>query len=269
MRKSIIVFLVLVVSAIVVTACNMDNASQSQSKESALIESIRDNDLENVVIPHRIDDLSRMQMVQKLGFRAWELDLNYYLEGETSVFRVKHNHDSLQAPTLEEYLRQAHLENVDKLWFDVKNLTNDNFEGIALRMQQLDSIFGLKNRVIFESSNTSMVLKQFREDGWQTAYYLPYWSIDKWIKANDTTAQKQYAESLSQQLEMQNVVAISFDVTCYPFVKEYLENIIPVDIVYHTWDLSLKLNDPKFIEKYKEKSYSKDARIRTVLIPID
>ena len=269
MRISIKHFLLVVVSAMVVAACKMDNASQSQSKKSALIESIRNNDLDNIVIPHRIDNLARMQMVQKLGFRAWELDLNFYLEDSVPVFRVKHNRDSLHAPSLEEYLRQANLENVDKLWFDVKNLTNDNFEGIVLQMHQLDSRFDLKNRVIFESSNKSEILKYFRDNGWHTAYYLPYLSINKWIEEKDTTAQLQYAESLSHQLVMQDIAAISFDVSCYSFVKEYLENQISTDIVYHTWDLSLKLNDQKFIEKYKKKVYSKDARIKTVLIPID
>jgi hypothetical protein len=269
MKISIKHLLSVVVLAIMVTACKVDNASQTSPNDSTLIKSIRKNNLENIVIPHRIDDLARMQMVQKLGFRAWELDLNYYMEDSVPVFRVKHNHDSLQAPTLEEYLRQANLNQVDKLWFDIKNLKKENFEGIALRMHQLDSIFDLKNRIIFESSNTSDILKYFREEGWQTTYYLPYLSINKWINANDTIAQMQYAESLSHQLVMQKVAAISFDVTCYPFVKEYLEDQIPAKIVYHSWDLSLKLNDPNFLKKYKEKKYSADHRIKTVLIPID
>jgi hypothetical protein len=149
MKISIKHLLSVVVLAIMVTACKVDNASQTSPNDSTLIKSIRKNNLENIVIPHRIDDLARMQMVQKLGFRAWELDLNYYMEDSVPVFRVKHNHDSLQAPTLEEYLRQANLNQVDKLWFDIKNLKKENFEGIALRMHQLDSIFDLKNRIIF------------------------------------------------------------------------------------------------------------------------
>jgi len=254
---------------IVVTACNKDDALQNQLTGTALIESIRNNNLENIIIPHHIDDYTRLIMVQNLGFHAWELDLNYFIEGGQPVIRVKHNYDFFLSPSLEEYLRITKLENVEKLWFDVKNMDAQNFSGIALRMHQLDSIFDLKNRVIFESSDNSNLLKIFRENGWHTAYYLPDYKIEEWIIEKDTTAQKQYAESLIEQLHMQDVSSISFDVSCYSFVKEYLENKIQTDIVYHTWDLSLKLNDLDFIDKYKKKVYSKDARIKTVLIPLD
>jgi hypothetical protein len=264
-------YLLIIASSIiiVVTACKKDDALQNQLTGTALIESIRNNNLENIIIPHHIDDYTRLIMVQNLGFRAWELDLNYFFEGGRPIIKVKHNYDFFLSPSLEEYLRIAKLENVDKLWFDVKNMDAQNFSGILLRMHQLDSIFDLKNRVIFESSNNSNLLKTFRENGWHTAYYLPDYKIDEWIIENDTSAQKQYAESLIQQLYMQDVSSISFNVSCYSFVKDYLENEIQIDIVYHTWDLSLKLNDLNFIDKYKKKVYSKDPRIKTVLIPID
>ena len=268
MRISINHFLAIIISAVLVaTACKKDKVIQKQIVGNGLIETIRNNNLENIIIPHRINSFPRIEMVQNLGFRGWELDLNYYIENGLPTFRVKH--DYFLSPTLEEYLKKANLKNVDKLWFDIKNLNAQNFSGIKLRINQLDSMFNLKNRIIFETSNTSIMLKYFSEKGWHTTYYLPFWTIDKWIENNDTIAQKQYAISLTQQLHMQEVEAISFDVSCYSFVKQFLEDKIPSTIVYHTWDLSLKLNDQDFIDMYKKKVYSKDTRIKTVLIPID
>lgn len=39
-------------------------------------------------------------------------------------------------------------------------------------------------------------------------------------------------------------------------------------IVYHTWDMSLSLDDRLVIEKYLVQPYAKDKLIKTVLIPI-
>ena len=61
--------------------------------------------------------------------------------------------------------------------------------------------------------------------------------------------------------------AVSFDAALYPFVQKYLRAKIPTDIVYHTWDLSLRLFNENTVSKLKKKAYFEDQRVKTILIP--
>jgi hypothetical protein len=54
-------------------------------------------------------------------------------------------------------------------------------------------------------------------------------------------------EEIANQLELQNLTAVSFDYRLYPFVKSNLKNKIPTNIIYHTWDVTA-LEDQNFKE---------------------
>ncbi|RLD68032.1 MAG: hypothetical protein DRI84_00825 [Bacteroidetes bacterium] len=259
---------VLITSFFLAVSCESDSIPDEPIELEGIVEQLKANGLENIVIPHRIDDFERMKMVQQMGFTAWELDLVFYTDSSKSYFSVKHNQDSTQAPTLKEYLAKVDFDVQKKLWLDIKNINTTNFTEVKLQLDSLDVLYKLKDVAIIESDNRTVQMALLSAENWHTAYYLPYWNIVKWIDNNDTIAQLNYANELSQQLQDQKSSSISFDVLCYPFVKGYLEKKISKNIVYHCWDLSLDLGDTNFIEKYLEQHYAADSRIKTVLIPI-
>ena len=263
-----ILIIMLIASFVLTVACELDAIPDEQIVHEGIVAQLRAKGLENIVIPHRIDDFERMKMVQQMGFTGWELDLVFYSDSNKSYFSVKHNQDSTQVPSFEEYLGKVDFKTQKKLWLDIKNINSSNFVKVKSRLDSLNSVFDLKDIAIIESNNKTAQMALFSTENWHTAYYLPYWNIIKWIDNNDTIAQLNYANELSQQLQKQNSSSISFDVLCYPFVKGFLEKKISNDIVYHCWDLSLNLGDSNFIEMYFEKDYASDSRIKTVLIPI-
>jgi len=72
------------------------------------------------------------------------------------------------------------------------------------------------------------------------------------------------ADRLNEQIRNQEVLAVSFDLSLYPFVKNYLEPKIPDNIVYHTWG-SVKLCQFNAVGKLQQSDYFKDSRVKTII----
>ena len=236
-------------------------------RDSTLIEKLIAASLEGKVIPHRINTKEHLIEIQNEGFRVWELDLVFYSTGTENYFLVQHGADTSISISLYDYLSIANMDKVIKLWFDVKNLNDSNLYAALNRLNFLDSTFDISRRIILESKIKNPELKIFRKYNWHTSYYIPYEQIEDWIDNNDTIAQYNYGQILSNQLLMQDIAAVSFDVTCYSFVKKYLEPYISYNLVYHSWDMTLSLKEKDFIRNYFEKDYSDDNRVKTVIIP--
>ena len=237
------------------------------TRDSTLTEKLIAASLEGKVIPHRINAKVQLIEIQKMGFRAWELDLVFYSSSTGGCFLVQHDADSTFSFTLHDYLSTTDMDKVIKLWFDVKNIDESNINEVLNHLNHLDSIFDISRRVILESKIKSAQFEVFRNYNWHTSYYIPYEQIEDWIESHDTIAQYNYGQILSTQLIMQDIAAVSFDVTCYSFVKKYLEPYISYNIVYHSWDMTLSLKEKDFIRNYFEKDYSNDQRVKTVIIP--
>ena len=253
-------------------SCKKDNDGIDELlvvKDSTIVEKLQAASLDSKVIPHRINTEQKLRAIQKMGFNAWELDLIFYSTNTENYFLVQHDIDTSISITLYDYLSTADMDKVTKLWFDVKNLNDSNLYAALNRLNFLDSAFDISRRIILESKFKSPEVKVFRKYNWNTSYYIPYGQIEDWIDNNDTIAQYNYGQLLSTQLIMQDIAAVSFDVTCYSFVKKYLEPFISYNIVYHSWDMTLSLNDEDFVKHYLEMEYANDSRIKTVLIPFE
>ena len=87
------------------------------------------------------------------------------------------------------------------------------------------------------------------------------------MEENNTREIADLAEKIVSQTLQQRISAISFDHRIYPFVKEYLENSLDQEIVYHSWDLSLGLFDVDLKDHLSQKNYYTDQRVKTILLP--
>ena len=61
--------------------------------------------------------------------------------------------------------------------------------------------------------------------------------------------------------------AVSFDAKVYPFVKRYLEPVLPNSVAFFTWNLELPgIDSPTFIEEVSKNVVANDPRVKTILI---
>jgi len=218
------------------------------------------------VIPHRVNSIGKLKDVWFDGYRAFEIDVRYG-EDNTARFEIGHNHGDMSGISFEQFIASISSSDIKKIWIDFKNLAQKNYKKALERLNRLDQQFNLKEKIIIESRTTGSFFRKFSEKGWHTAYYLPTGKIVKLLEGNRANEMKGLAKSIYEQSVLQKLSAISFDHRLYPFTKNYLEPLLSNDIVYHTWDLSVKLYDSDLHSKLSKKNYFLDYRVKTILLP--
>ncbi|MAM34209.1 MAG: hypothetical protein CMH28_03950 [Micavibrio sp.] len=239
------------------------------SAENPVYEYARLNDKWNAdeygrVLPHRINSLGKLMDVRKYGLDGYETDLIF----QDGVFKVSHDREDVHNLTLKDLLEYELPGKSMKIWLDVKNLGDQTFEGALSRLTELDVKYDLKDRVIVESSTRSEKFADLSNAGFHISYYLPTGHIDDLLEEKDENGLKAEAQRVSEQAKLQNLSAVSFDIKLYPFVTEYLEQLLPQDIVYHTWDLKKSYEDKDIEAKLGDTKYSSNKRIKTILLDL-
>jgi heptose-I-phosphate ethanolaminephosphotransferase len=218
------------------------------------------------VIPHRVNSLGKLTDVWFDGYRAFEIDLIYGYDGK-DTFVVGHNDGAMGDMSFEEFIATVAYSEVDKIWLDIKNITQENSNRVLARLNYLDRRFSLKKKLIVESDTKHDSFVEFKKSGWHSSYYLPTKKILGYMKESKIQKLEGLANSLAAQSIRQELSAISFDYRLYPFVKGYLEPLLVEDIKYHMWDLTTKLYSHDFHEKLNSNIYYSDDRVETVLVP--
>jgi hypothetical protein len=212
------------------------------------------------VIPHRVDGIGKLKRIIYEGSTGFEIDMIF----QKDSFQVGHDEGTLSGLNLTRYLEIANANRITKMWFDTKNLNEKNAVLFKKELDRLDILYNLKSKIILESKTKSIVFSSFSKEGYHTSYYLP-----TQIRDLPEHVLHETAEMLAAQLERQAVRAVSFNVSLYPFVKEYLEKLISPEICYHMWDLSKSFNKPDLKKSLMSESYFHDKRIKTILIPFE
>lgn len=218
------------------------------------------------IVPHRVNSIGKVYNVLQDGYRTFELDVNY-IEDDINIFVIGDNHDDMGEISFNKFLASIPESNIKKLWLDLKNLTQYNHEKVIQRLNYLDKQFNLKDRLIIESEITDSYFRKFSENGWRTSYDLPTDKIIKVLAENKENDVKNLANSIYEQSLLQKISVISFDQRLYPFVKNYLEPLLPRSIPYQIRDLSAKLYDKELLSYLSIKDYYLDERIESVVLP--
>ena len=218
---------------------------------------LKKNKLSSKFFPHRVNSVGKLKEIWMDGYRAFEVDIRFG-DNQTNKFQVGHNPGDMGLE-LEEYLKQVNSAEIEKIWFDMKNLTIENYQKVHSELERLNSVFHFKEKVIFETSMTNRkALKLFKDNGWHTSYYLPtkIATIDK----NDIDELKKHATEINKILSSGSFSAISYDHRLYDFVKRYIKKDIPM----HIW-FGPQLWLSNFSEKIKEAGLYQDNRVLTFL----
>lgn len=212
------------------------------------------------VYPHRVNTLGKLANVLYNGTTGIELDVFFKENEHGKFFEVGHDNEAKAGMWLIEYLEKLKNRRIEKIWLDIKNLDEANVRQALARLEELNNMFGIKSTAIVESGCTDAVFSEMAAAGFHTSFYLP-----TWIKDKNTSEWLKLARQYANQLNGQKVSAVSFDAGLYPFVKDQLEPLLNSDVVYHTWDLSLEMADPKFKSILLTKAYFEDERVHSIL----
>lgn len=187
---------------------------------------------------HRCDSLEKFQLMSN-KYRGLEIDATFYAdEPRGSKFDVSHDKKSQVDYPLENFMPSiAECDNI--IWFDFKNLTNEN---AAAALEELDGLlaqYGIdRGRFIVESHDYED-LKIFREHGYYTAYDVPTHESaygDEIVRDKNFVFQSQgrveyFCRLVREAVDSGNVDAVSFPLTYYRLVK-YAD--VPAEML--TWD---------------------------------
>ncbi len=225
-----------------------------------------DTDQSRRIFPHRVDSVGKLTDIWRDGFRAFETDV-VYGDRNLDAFTVEHNrgHGDI---TFEKLLTAISADKIQKIWLDFKNLTPKDARRALARLEKLDAKYHIKDKTIVESGTTSPIFALFREARWHTSYYLPTLKILKLLKSNDEKALQTEAKRIARQIAAQRNAAVSFDRRLFPFVKIYLEPLIPAEIVYHTW-YAPALWSTAFRQDLEKSPLYQDKRVKSILAPYD
>lgn len=222
------------------------------------------NDEDHRIIPHWVNSIGKLRELWHDGWRAFEIDLFYRRDHD--CFVVGHDAKYMSTMCFNTFLTHVPATEVKKIWLDIKNLTSKNISQQLARLEKIISQFKFKKEIfIFESSITSPAYRRVAKAGYHTSYYLPTDELLVLQEENNAEKLQRRAKSLATQANRQEVSAVSFDVRLYPFVKNYLERLLPPNYVFHVWSLPDTLQDKLFFQNARSKMYYYDRRIKTIL----
>ncbi|MGB0390517.1 MAG: phosphoethanolamine transferase [Salibacteraceae bacterium] len=216
------------------------------------------------VIPHRLNSKAIFYEAKSMGTQGFECDV-VVSNNDEGVVELEIGHDpigGMSGNTLEDILLWDPQNTMKKIWLDFKNLNESNADKVLARLNELEKKFDLKNRLIVESTSKSGVLKEFRNEGFHTSYYLP---TEAFLNGSNNE-KTDLARRIADQIKNQNMSAISFDYKLLPDVVNYLEPLISNEIVYHTWDTSKNWNEWNLLPALKQTEYYQNPRVKTILI---
>jgi len=222
------------------------------------------SDLDGRLIAHKVNQQGKLEAVLGSGIRSFELDVQFRKQGESGYFEIGHDDHEAKGQTFESYLEFIQDYPIKKIWMDVKNIDDENATAMLEHLESLQRKYAVKPLILLESTTTSEQFKIFRTAGFHTSYYLPTEVILKLLAQQSPAALTQEAMRIKGVAAVQNVAAISFPAVLYPFVKQYVEPLLPHNIVYHTWNI-IKLEDSGAVEKLKKTPVFKDPRVKTII----
>lgn len=222
------------------------------------MDSIRSWNMTGRIGMHRVNTLGKANEVIVQGGKVIEIDAKY-VEGN---LMVGHGEDNAMAGiSLKTFFANIDIASVSKLWLELKNLDDLNLIPVMKELEELDSIYRLKDKMIVETRYQGVRLGLLSKKGFKTCFYITDELTD------DPRNRKGLAASrLWVQLRNQEITGVSFDASLYPLVQESLGQMLPNFIDFHTWNIGLDARHGNFIEKLKAEPYFNHRRVKTILV---
>jgi hypothetical protein len=117
---------------------------------------------------HRVDSYERFK---KLRIRFAGLETDVVFNSATKKFVINHPPGRSTGLLLDKFLSESH-GSITKLWIDVKNISGSEVRGAVTAFEELDRFYGIKKRVIIESSSAELV-NALASYGFEVSFLVP------------------------------------------------------------------------------------------------
>ena len=227
----------------------------------------------NKIWLHRVDEIAKLE--RYFGeYGNFEIDVHFFDENlarqvgkEKPYFDVGHDGaetsigldleqmlEIIVAKNKAFYGNAKNHKNTSKIWVDFKNLNLSNAKSALKELKHIvaKTDFGVENIIV--ESGDFVALKAFRDAGFYTSYYVPYYTQDALKEADKIKAH------LSNIATSGSVNALSFPYYLYDFVKSLgLKNEQGGEIDLLTWN-----EGQDFRSNMEQKAFS-DSQIKVIL----
>ncbi|WP_293728527.1 hypothetical protein [uncultured Phascolarctobacterium sp.] len=204
---------------------------------------------------HRVDSVAKQQEFAG-KYAGLEFDIIYY--EDSRAFENSHDKDDLKAYNLEkQFQKYASLPTKNNLWLDFKNLSLDNKDDALTVLNSLMDKYGVDKSKVYVESKCYQALDAFKQAGFKTSYYFPYYKFKKMSKTeiNDVKIKTEAIAASG------NIDAISFQGDYYEFVSGLQ---LPPNIVLLSW-----LDGQSWYEVLLRRKYAAirdDDRVKVILV---
>ena len=189
--------------------------------------------------PHRVNSIRRLRYLYP-DFAAFECDIRFDV-GSRQLY-IGHEPEDIGTLLFSDYLDQVD-RNHKLFWLDVKNLNSQNLESFCMAIEELDHRYGIKNRILIESPDTTALIR-IKALGWLGSLYLPAdLASDLNNQNNSITAIRafvnRHSSIISQDIRMHDFLSANF-----PHVRQL------------TWDIRFKdaLNQDRLLKLANDSS---------------
>ena len=165
--------------------------------------------------------LHRANSIEKAKYYQYDypgLEIDVHFDNLFKAFVIKHDANAEAKCTLEQWLDQV--DNIQNLgiWFDFKNLNDENRDNACQCLVKLRKKYHLKGKLYVESGSYNN-LKVFKENGFNVSYYIPDFNPET---ADSATCQK-HAATIQKAINS-GVTAISGYDYQYKFMRRNFPN---------------------------------------------
>ena len=209
---------------------------------------------------HKVNSPYRLRNAGK-EYLGVEMDIIYY-EKENS-FENSHEKTDLSRHNLEQTLEQyGKLDEFNySIWFDFKNLTDENKEAAKNALEKIINKYGIPKSYVWVESKDWKSLDTFTKSGWKTSYYMQV------PKSLDNISE----EKLNQIKSKFEEISYSNKVTAFSFPSEYYSFVTSMklnpEIFLLTWFRGKTFDELSDNEEFL--SIIHDKRIKVVLAEKD
>lgn len=202
---------------------------------------------------HRCNSVEKAREMSK-KFPGIEIDATFYKnEVVGKKFDISHNPAKTVEFPLENFM-PIFADSDIKIWFDFKNLSEDNVDDSVNELINLAEKYNVaKNNFIIESHNLN-ALKIFHSFGFKTAYFV---TVSDAI-FYDKNYKNKFNDEINFVIKSGGIDALSFPIDYYEVVKN-----LETNLDYLTWD-TFNRRWWNFYLNFDE--VFKDSRVKIILV---
>lgn len=204
---------------------------------------------------HRVDSIEKQkEFCDK--YKGLEFDIIYYESYDG--FENSHDIGDYNRYDFEKtLLTYQKLNRSNGIWLDFKNLSENNKIKSCNKLNELIVKYKIDKSLIWVESNDWESLKYFKDNGFKTSYYFPYYDLKK---MSDIDIKK--VKMLTEDIALSGAInAISFDGDYYNFIKTMN---IPNNVVFLSWFDSSSWSEVWLRSKYQD--ILNDEKVKVILV---